>query len=183
MTKIRNRFKFVKGSCYLTHGDDDYDHKALKKALRASERDFIEEGLQDIEDNKVVQTTGKLTYRLVIFTQIYENYGYRMKAKGGNEYHLPIENILTVTSAGLKAMVEAHRSLIERLSGPELHDYDERIVEWGVFSNEELTPDELMDVDDIAGHHIDDLFDEHGDRIDHEQAVFESSMPTIGLNL
>lgn len=144
---MRNRLKGVKGSSYLTHGSDDYDHKGLKKALRATGRDFIKEGLQDLEGGEATQAAGKLTYRLVMFTQVYENYGYRWKAKGGSEYHLPIENILSVTGARVKAMVDAHRGVIERIGGEGLHDYDERIIDWGIFSSAELTPEEAMEAD------------------------------------
>ena len=148
---FRNRFKSIKGHSYLTHGSDDYDHKGLKKALRATGRDLIEEGLQDLENGEITQAAGKLTYRLVIFTQVYENYGARWKPKGGNEYHLPIENILAITGASIKAMVDAHRNVIEHLGGHELHDYDERITDWNIFSNVELTPEEAMEADSWYG--------------------------------
>ena len=37
------------------------------------------------------------------------------------------------------------------------------------------------DFDVMEGHHTDDLFDEHGNRIEREQVEFEAAMPTVGL--
>lgn len=144
---VRNRFSGVKGSCYLTHGAHDYDHAAMRKALRATDRDAVLEGIDDIDADVQLFGPKPTKYRLVITTQVYENYGYRWKPKGGNEYHIPLgESVLHVTGGYLKQLVDQHRHLIEKLAGPdELHGVDERIIDWSIYSDVEKTYEEQMD--------------------------------------
>lgn len=147
MLKLRNRLKGVKGSCYLTHGSDDYDHRGLKKALRAISRDLINEALNDTDEHK--DTPNPTSYRLVITTQVYENYGYRWKAKGGNEYHIPLTDITTVNAKTLQALVNEHRHLIERTGDDDtLHSSTEYIIDWRIYGNTELTYEEEMESDE-----------------------------------
>lgn len=141
--KIKNRFRGVKGSCYLTHGSDDYDHRALKKAIRATGKDIIRESIEDTHDVEIAQKP--TSYRLVVYTQVYENYGYRWKAKGGNEYHMPITDITEVNYKSLSAIVEANRPKIERTGNDDvLHSHSEHIIDWQVYGNNELTEEEEM---------------------------------------
>ena len=147
---IKNRLRGIKGSSYLTHGSDDYDHRGLRKALRATAKDLINEAL---EDTKPIATESTSTsYRLVIYTQTYENYGahdwdgkgecpQRWKAKGGSEYHLPIQNITTACHTQLHQLVQEHRHLIE-VNNDSFH---ERIIDWRIHGDQELTEEEQMD--------------------------------------
>lgn len=148
---LKNRFRGVKGSSYLTHGSDNYDHKGLKKALRATSRDIIAEQLTETQ---AVATTSKATsYRLVIYTQCYENYGAHdwdgegecpqyWKAKGGSEYHIPLDTLITqITRETLEKLVQEHRHLIES-NTDSWHEY---IIDWSIYDNTELTPEEEMD--------------------------------------
>lgn len=144
--KIKNRLRGVKGSCYLTHGSDNYDHHGLKKALRAEGRDLIREALE--ESTEPTTTPTPTSYRLVITTQIYENYGYRWKPKGGSEYHLPIADITAVTGKALADLVQSHRHLIERTGSDDaLHSSSEHIINWQIVPNTELTDEEEMEAD------------------------------------
>lgn len=149
---LKNRFKGIKGSSYLTHGSDDYDHQGLKKALRAASRDLIQEAIE--EADTTTDTTHSTGYRLVIQTQCYENYGAHdwngegecpqyWKAKGGSEYHLPIDDITTTCHTKLQQMVQEHRHLIESCTDS-WHEY---IIDWSIYGNNELTPEEEMDAD------------------------------------
>lgn len=138
---LKNRLKGVKGNVFLTRGSDDYDHKGLKKALRASARDSIAEQLEDVRIGK------QLKYRIVIYTYVYENYGAHnwdgdgkcpqyWKFKGGNEYHLPIEHKDDLHLAGL--MVDQHRHKIERND----NDFRESIGNWVILSENEKSYEE-----------------------------------------
>ena len=144
--RLTNRLRGVKGSCFLIHGSDNYDHDGLKKALRATGKDLIREALEDAADPVLAKKPGK--YRLVIFTQVYENYGYRWKAKGGCEYHIPIADITAHNNKTLTELVNLHRRLIEKQGDSAIaHSYDEWIIDWEVFADTELTPEESFEAD------------------------------------
>ncbi len=145
--RLKNRLRGVKGSCFLTHGSDDYDHDGLKNALRATSKDLIREALEDAADPVLAKKPNK--YRLVIFTQVYENYGYRWKAKGGCEYHIRIVDITAHNNKTLTELVNLHRHLIEKQGDSNIvHSCDEYIINWEVFADTELTPEESFEADD-----------------------------------
>lgn len=138
------RFRTTKG-CYLTHGADSYDKKGLNKARRAVDRAVIAEQQDETEfDRQIAEGDA---FRLVVTTQVYENYGYRMKPKGGNEYHVALGSamdVLKLGSAGIKALMEQVRSKVERTATEELHSSDEWVIDWAVVPSNERTDDEQM---------------------------------------
>lgn len=122
------------------------------KALRRADKLAILEGLAPeivIPPTPAVPLDG---YRLVITTQVYENYGAHnwdgtgecpqyWKAKGGNEYQTPATyHITETTEANERKVIERYRHMIEQRS----EGYHEYIigVEW--MASTEETYDEKM---------------------------------------
>lgn len=143
--RLKNRLAGVKGSSYLTRGADDYDHRGLKKALRAMGRDLIQEAIEEAHEE--ASGAAPVSYRLVIFTQVYENYGYRWKPKGGNEYHIQL-GYTTCCDEVSRILVDNHRHLIERTGDDDgLHSFSEHITGWSIYGSDEKTYEERMEED------------------------------------
>ena len=114
----QNRVRGVKGSSYLTHGGDDYDHKGLNKARRALDKAIINEALTDTKEAPSQAKEGE--FRMVITTGIRENYGAHSwngegtcpqywKNKGGEEYHIhigPASKLIELGSKGIAAIAQ-----------------------------------------------------------------------------
>ena len=131
-----------------TKARKNVNHKALRRADKLA----ILEGLApeiDIPPAPAVPMDG---YRLVIQTQIYENYGAHnwdgkgecpqyWKAKGGNEYQTPGDYRITeTTEANERKVLERYRHMIERKSC----GYHEYIIGVNWYAPNEETPDERM---------------------------------------
>lgn len=72
--------------------------------------------------------------QLLITTQVYENYGYRWKPKGGNDYKFAIGHQLRSDEA-LSEIVEYFRAKIET----DNEQFQETIVGYQVVSDDYLT--------------------------------------------
>ena len=72
--------------------------------------------------------------QLLITTQVYENYGYRWKAKGGNDYKYAL-GAQERTAEALAEIVEYFRSRIEENNDR----YQETIIGYQVVSDDYLT--------------------------------------------
>ncbi len=130
-----------RGSCYLTHGSDNYDHKALNNARRAEGRALI---ALEIEEAQEAQEPAKgskepkapVTFSIIIATQVYENYGYRWKPKGGSEYRIALgstKDVLALGYSGLCDLVQRSRKMVEH----DDNEYNEYIVNWVVVQDGE----------------------------------------------
>ena len=72
--------------------------------------------------------------QLLITTQVYENYGYRWKPKGGNDYKFALGHQLRSDEA-LAEIVEYFRAKIEQ----DNEGYQETIIGYEVVSDDYLT--------------------------------------------
>ena len=72
--------------------------------------------------------------QLLITTQVYENYGYRWKPKGGNDYKFALGHQLRSDEA-LAEIVEHFRARIEQ----DNEGYQETIIGYEVVSDDYLT--------------------------------------------
>lgn len=154
--RIRNR----RNSSFLTHGADDYDHRGLNRARREHGKAIIREWMEQpaIDDEPAPATAGETTFRVVLSTQIYENYGVHAceceseesctcrdywKAKGGSEYHRSIgtaSDVIALGSTGVQAVVdELIAKHCKRTRG-----WDEYAIGWSVVPSTEETYDERM---------------------------------------
>ena len=140
------RVRTTKGECYLTHGSDTYNKHGLRKARRILDTAIVEEQLDEtITESTIPRKT--VTFRLVITTQVYENYGYRMKSKGGSEYHVPLGNAMDVINlgkAGIDRLISKVSEKVERFATEEIHSYDEYIIGCEIVPSNELTYEEEM---------------------------------------
>lgn len=155
--RIRNR----KHSCYLTHGSDSYDRKGLKRAHREHGKAIVRafqraDDAADEESTPAVAT--ETTFRVVVNSQIYENYGTHAcqceseelcsctpywKAKGGSEYHRNIgtaADVMAMGSKGVEAVAAAIRATFER-NDNYWHEY---AIGWELVPSTEETYDERM---------------------------------------
>jgi hypothetical protein len=113
--------------------------KTAPRRLNNQLHNTIKESLEPITTPAPTQTNGN-TFRLVITTQIYENYGSHnwdgtgecpqyWKAKGGNEYHHPLgtaNEIIQMGQAGIKLALSSMRAEIEKSD-----DYwQEYLIDW-----------------------------------------------------
>lgn len=80
--------------------------------------------------------------QLLITTQVYENYGYRWKPKGGNDYKYALGASLRSDQA-LSEIVEHFRAKIEQ----DNEGYQETIVGYSVVSDDYLTEFEQSQLD------------------------------------
>lgn len=159
------RMANTRGCSFLTHGDDDHDHRGLNKARRALDKALVAEYYEDqVEPEAEPVATGP--FRVVVTTQIYENYGAHMwdgkgecprywKAKGGNEYQVEVgtaAQVLELGQAGLQRIANRIADKIERNDeywfefriSWHVHDssetYGERdireMLEWGIINEE-----------------------------------------------
>lgn len=150
VAKAQNRIRATKGSSYLTHGADDYDHKGLNKARRALDKALINEQLTDTKEGTTQPKDGE--YRIVIITGIRENYGAHCwdgegtcpqywKNKGGEEYHVHLgssNQLLQLGGKGIAAKVQQAADKIQRND-----DYwQEWIIDWAIIPYNTLTQGE-----------------------------------------
>jgi hypothetical protein len=80
--------------------------------------------------------------QLLITTQVYENYGYRWKPKGGNDYKYAL-GAQARTAEALAEIVEYFRSKIEENND----QYQETIIGYHVVSDDYLTEFEQSQLD------------------------------------
>lgn len=151
LTRVTKRIRNTRGSSFLTHGSDDYDHKGLTKARRALDKALIAEQIEDA--HCAFQTPKPQTsFRLVLWTQEFENHAAQdwngegecpenWSPKGGSEYHLPVgsvQDILTLGKTGVASLaIQAARRL--EVSN---NYYSVNVVGWALFPSSEETPGE-----------------------------------------
>lgn len=151
MFRATKRVRNTKGSSYLTHGSDNYDHKGLKKARRLLDRAVIDEQL-DTDDFEPAPTKTDTTFRIVLRTQCYENYGahcwdgtgecpQHWKAKGGNEYQRQIGDANQVIELG-KAGIEKHLAEMTKIVNSSDEYYQEYAINWEIIPSTEETCEE-----------------------------------------
>ena len=80
--------------------------------------------------------------QLLITTQVYENYGYRWKPKGGNDYKYALGSQAR-TAEALAEIVEYFRSTVEADNDA----YQETIVGYRVVADDYLTEFEQSQLD------------------------------------
>lgn len=148
----QSRVRSAKGSSFLTHGSDDHDHKAMKKARRALDAALIAEGQEEEVATAFVTPKSGTHFRLVLWTQIRENYGSHSwdgegecpqywKCKGGEEYHMQIgtvNKVIELGGNGIQAIVDRVTSMIEKND----EYWRENVIGWGLFSDVEETSGE-----------------------------------------
>lgn len=153
--RIRNR----NHSSYLTHGADDYDHRGLNRARREEGKAIIRSWSQEpTAPAPAPSPATETTFRVVVHSQIYENYGTHAceceseelcscepywKAKGGSEYHRSIgtaSDVIAMGSEGVQAVAEAVRATFER-NDNYWHEY---ALGWEIVPSTEETYDERM---------------------------------------
>lgn len=143
--KATHKIRTTRSSCYLTHGGSTYDHKGLNKARRLMDRAAILEQLDTESDEPTTTTTGT-TFRLIITTQVYENYGAHCwdgnghcpqywKAKGGNQYHRTIGNTNDVITTNIDELVKEIKNKVER----DTEYYNEYVIDWYIATTTEET--------------------------------------------
>jgi hypothetical protein len=142
LRRISNR----RGCSFLTHGSDDYDHRGLNKARRALGKALVAE-YYEVEEEREPEPVSTGLYRVVVTTQVYENYGAHAwngegecpkywKAKGGNEYQVVVGNIadvLALGSAGLQRIAGRIAGKVERYD----EYFDEYMISWHVQDSSE----------------------------------------------
>lgn len=86
---------------------------------------------------------------LVVYTQVYENYGTRWKPKWGHEYvvaRLTVQEVVDLGKTGMAAIVAERRLHVEHDRLPEeitcTGDYDEQIVDWEIVEDDYVTHDQ-----------------------------------------
>ena len=147
----QGRIRSSKGSSFLTHGGDNYDHRSLNVARRALDKALIEEELNE-EPCAFVTPKSGTNFRLVLWTQIRENYGSHSwdgkgecpqywKCKGGEEYHVQIGTVnkcIELGSKGIQEIVDKATPMITKSD-----DYwRENVIGWALFSDAEETSGE-----------------------------------------
>ena len=154
LSKAQSRVRNTRGVSFLTKNGDDFDHRGLRKARRSMGNAVIEEWLEEDEtpSSPFMSNEGPLTFRVVISTQVYENYGAHAwdgkgecpqywKAKGGDDFQRDIgdwEAVTALGSAGVEAIVEEMRKLVGR------NDESFRVwcLGWCLVPSNERTPGE-----------------------------------------
>jgi hypothetical protein len=160
MTKVENkatrRIRNTKNASFLTRGGDDYDHKGLNNARRSYGKAVIRSFMEESPEADTPEPTNEAetTFRVVLSTQIYENYGahcwdgegtcpIHWKAKGGSEYHQAIGNAsdtIALGSKGVQAIADAMAKQVAR----DDDYYQEYAIGWNVIPSTEETYDEQM---------------------------------------
>lgn len=143
-------------SSFLTHGADDYDHRGLNRARREEGKAIIRDWREadPCTDDAPVSRDEPTTFRVVVTTQVYENYGAHCwdgkgecpqywKAKGGNEYQRTIgtaSDVIAMGAAGVQAVADAMSRQIA-----EDNDYwQEYALGWSLVPSTEETYEEQM---------------------------------------
>jgi hypothetical protein len=148
------RFRLRRGSSFLTHGGDNHDHRGLNRSRRRLDQALITEALADDYgwsetcreadlDWEIAQEIGDcepVTFRLVLTTQVYENYGAHdwdgegdcpqyWKAKGGHEYQCEIGNAMTVVNLGSETIQRIAHDFGATVSRCDNY-WDEYVINW-----------------------------------------------------
>jgi len=157
LSKAQSRVRNTRGVSFLTKGGDNYDHKGLNSARRAMDNALINEWLNDGDMSDEPKARVKdLTFRVVISTQVYENYavhaceceteesctcGDYWKAKGGDDLQRDIgsaADVLAMGSAGVQAIADEMRKLVEE----DTRGYRVHVIGWCLIPSTEETPGE-----------------------------------------
>lgn len=149
------RVRETRGSYYLTRGGDTADHRSANKARRALDSAIIAEQL---EEGPIVEAApkGPVTFRIVISTQVYENYGAHYceceydepctcvdhwKAKGGDDFQRDIgsaNDVIAMGAKGVQAIADELRKLVEE----DNRAYRVHVIGWSLVPSDEETPGE-----------------------------------------
>lgn len=120
-----------------------------KKARRAEAKRMV----NDWEgDDPTPATTGPVTFRLAITTQVYENYGAHCwdgegecpqywKAKGGSEYQIPLGDANAVIELGHAGLCDLVRQNASKTTRKDEY-WDEYVIGWSVVPSNEETHEE-----------------------------------------
>jgi len=156
LNKAQHRVRNTRGSSFLTRGSDNYDHKGLKKARRALDTALIAEQLEEAPVTEAPAKAVSETFRVVVTTQVYENYGTHCcecesddsctckpywKAKGGNEYVRDIGTISEVLVLGAKGVQAIADEMSKAVSENNRH-WHEYAISWCLLSSTEETYEE-----------------------------------------
>ena len=155
IAKATSRIRHIKGNSYLTHGDDSYDKRGLNHARRGMDRAIINEWLEEGKEEATEPISGPVTFRVVMITQVYENYGAHnwdgkgecpsyWKAKGGHECHHALgsaNDVLDLGKAGIDAIVRQMASQVTRWD----EYFDEYVIGWEIVPSNEKTQHEEWD--------------------------------------
>lgn len=146
------RFAFAKSDfCYREYNGAG---KHVNKARRILDKAIIEEQLSESVVEPEPVETG-VTFRIVLSTQIHENYGAHdwdgkgecpqyWKAKGGNEYQLNLgsaNDVIAMGSEEVRQKAEELRSEIERCD----EYFEEHAIGWELVPSNVKTYEEEME--------------------------------------
>lgn len=158
MTTINQAFSRVrshKSVSFLTRGGDDFAHKGMNKARRAMDTAVINEWLDEAPLPEPAPK-GPVTFRIVISTQVYENYGDHYceceyeepctcvdhwKAKGGDDLQRDIgsaNDVIAMGAKGVQAIADEMRKLVEE----DNRAYRVHVIGWSLVPSDEETPGE-----------------------------------------
>lgn len=132
--------RLPKGQSYLTHGSDTYNKKGLHKALRHNAKAEINEQLNE-EPILHTQPEASGQFVLLVSTQVHENYGYRVKAKGGNDYYIHIGSVAVILGlgpSGIRSLLSVFRNEIESDMTDQLHSQSEWIIDWSIVQENQI---------------------------------------------
>jgi len=165
MTKASKATRNSRQTSFLTHGGDDFDHRASNNARRMMDTAAINEQLDTETAESTINPNTGTTFRLVLHTQVYENYGahdwdgngecpQHWKAKGGCEYHQPIGDANAVLALGERGIARLVKEMGSQAA--KYDDYtDEYVIGYSVVPNTEKTEEEA-DLDEMLGWLIDE---------------------------
>ena len=182
--KALRRVRNTKNASFLTHGADDYDHKGLNRARRDYGKAVIRSWIEETDEPTPAPVSeGVTTFRVVITTQVYENYGahcwdgegecpQHWKAKGGSEYHRNIgtaSDVIALGSKGVQAIADEMAAKVAR----DDEGFQEYAIGWSVVPSDEETYDEQM---------YREMRDEGYWPQGHEQEVYEQRIASLILS-
>jgi hypothetical protein len=142
---------------FLTHGGDDHDHRGLNRARREEGKAIVRSWTPEGEEPAAPVVEGETTFRVVVTTQVYENYathacecgsdesctcGDYWKAKGGHEYHRNVgtaNEVLALGSKGVEAVASAIKATL-RCN----RFFEEYEIGWELVPSTEETYEERM---------------------------------------
>ena len=152
IAQATRRVRQTRGNSFLTRGGDDMDHRAANKARRALDSALIAEQLEETPLPEPAPK-GPVTFRLVISTQVYENYavhcceceteesctcGDYWKAKGGDDFQRDIgsaNDVIAMGSKGVQAIADEMRKLVEE----DTRAYRVHVIGWSLVPSDEET--------------------------------------------
>lgn len=103
----------------------------------------------------VESATGGIIYRVVVNTQVYENYGAHAwdgvspcpqywKAKGGSEYQREVGDISTVLALGARGIQQIADEIREECES-DTESWREYAIDWNLYASNEETYDEQLE--------------------------------------